>query len=114
MKQFTMVHLYSEHYESFYHESEEAIVVMHTDKRSGQSFWETRFVKRPIQMITPSVCKQTVFLYACTSFRPTYRQEMSLKAMIYAVLGSEIAYMSRRKEYKLIYTKKGVVYNAGH
>ena len=35
MKQFTMVHLYSEHYESFYHESEETIVVMHTDKRSG-------------------------------------------------------------------------------
>jgi hypothetical protein len=39
---------------------------------------------------------------------------MSLKALIYAVLGSEIAYRSRRKEYKLIYTKKGVVYNAGH
>ena len=35
MKLFTMVYLYSEHYESFYHESEEAIVVMHTDKRSG-------------------------------------------------------------------------------
>ena len=35
MEQFTMVHLYSEHYEGFYHESEEAIVVMHTDNRSG-------------------------------------------------------------------------------
>ena len=35
MKLFTMVYLYSEHYESFYHESEAAIVVMHTDKRSG-------------------------------------------------------------------------------
>ena len=39
MRQFTMVYLYSEHYEeSFYHESEEALFVLHTDKRSGQSF----------------------------------------------------------------------------
>jgi hypothetical protein len=31
-----MVYLYSEHYEeSFYHESEEAIFVLHTDKLSG-------------------------------------------------------------------------------
>ena len=36
MKQFTMIYLYSEHYEeSFYHESEEALFVLHTDKRSG-------------------------------------------------------------------------------
>ena len=36
MKLFTMVFLYSEHHEeSFYHESEEAHIVLHTDKRSG-------------------------------------------------------------------------------
>ncbi len=35
MKQFAMAYLYSEHYESFYHESEEALIVLHTDKRSG-------------------------------------------------------------------------------
>ena len=36
MKQFTMVYLYSEHYEvSFYYENEEALFVLHTDKRSG-------------------------------------------------------------------------------
>ena len=36
MKKFTMVYLYSEHYEeSFYHESEEALFVLHTGKRSG-------------------------------------------------------------------------------
>ena len=36
MKQFTMVYLYSEHYEKgFYHESEEALFVLHTGKRSG-------------------------------------------------------------------------------
>ena len=35
MRQFTMIYLYSEHYEvSFYHESEEALFVLHTDKRS--------------------------------------------------------------------------------
>ena len=35
MKLFTMVHLYSEHHgTSFYHESEEALFVLHTDKRS--------------------------------------------------------------------------------
>ena len=34
MKQFTMVYLYSEYYESFYHESEEALFVLHTDKCS--------------------------------------------------------------------------------
>ena len=38
MKQFTMVYLYSEHYdESFYHESEEALIVLRTE-HSGQSF----------------------------------------------------------------------------
>ena len=36
MRQFTMVYLYSEHYEeSFYHKSKEALFVLHTDKRSG-------------------------------------------------------------------------------
>jgi len=36
MRQFTMIYLYNEHYEeSFYHESEEALFVLHTDKRSG-------------------------------------------------------------------------------
>ena len=36
MKLFTMVFLYSEHHEeSFYHESEEAHIVLHIDKRSG-------------------------------------------------------------------------------
>lgn len=35
MKQLTMVYLYSEHYESFYHESEETLIVMHTDEHSG-------------------------------------------------------------------------------
>ena len=41
MNQFTMVYLYSEHYEeSFYHESEEALIVLRTE-HSGQSFWKT-------------------------------------------------------------------------
>ncbi len=32
MKQFTMVYLYSEHYEeSFHHESEEALIVLRTE-----------------------------------------------------------------------------------
>ena len=31
MKQFTAVHLYSEHYESFYHEREEAYIVLRTE-----------------------------------------------------------------------------------
>ena len=31
MKLFTMVYLYSEHYESFYHESEEAHFVLRTE-----------------------------------------------------------------------------------
>lgn len=36
MRQLTMVYLYSEHYEeSFYHESEEALIVLHTDEHSG-------------------------------------------------------------------------------
>ena len=36
MRQFTMVYLYSEHYEeSFYYESVEAFVVLHTDEHSG-------------------------------------------------------------------------------
>lgn len=35
MKQLTMVYLYSEHYESFYHEREETLFVLHTDNRSG-------------------------------------------------------------------------------
>ena len=36
MKKFTMVYLYNEYYEeSFYYESEEALLVMHTDSRSG-------------------------------------------------------------------------------
>ena len=36
MNAFAMSYLYSEHYEeSFYHESEEALFVLHTDKRSG-------------------------------------------------------------------------------
>ena len=79
MKQFTMVHLYSEHYESFYHESEEAIVVMHTDKRSGQSFGE-----HPLCAATHTndntVCMQADGVFVC----------------------------------RVKYTKKGVVYNAGH
>lgn len=44
MIQLTMVYLYIEHYEeSFYHESEEALFVLHTDKRSGQSFRKRTF-----------------------------------------------------------------------
>ena len=36
MKQLAMVNLYSEHYEeSFYYESVEAFIVLHTDEYSG-------------------------------------------------------------------------------
>lgn len=31
MKLFTMVYLYSEHYEGFYHENEETYIVLRTD-----------------------------------------------------------------------------------
>ena len=36
MRQFAKVYLYSEYYEtSFYYESKEALLVLHTDKHSG-------------------------------------------------------------------------------